>query len=78
MYVITDRCDRCGYCLIECALGAIAKGRVKHDIVPERCTECGACLEVCPVGAIVRVAGTVAAETVATRSPAGPTPAPDA
>jgi len=53
MYIITDDCDRCGYCLIECALDAIEKGREKHTILQDRCTRCGACYEVCPIQAIV-------------------------
>ncbi len=53
MYLITDLCDRCGYCLIECALEAIQKGRTKHTIVQEKCTRCGACYEVCPIQAIL-------------------------
>ena len=52
MYVITDACDRCGYCVLECALDAIAKGRTKHTIVQDKCTRCGACFEVCPIEAI--------------------------
>lgn len=63
MYVITDRCDRCGYCLIECALDAIEKGRTKHVILPDKCTDCGACFEVCPVEAIVRVVATEPAQS---------------
>ena len=57
MYVITDRCDRCGYCVLECALDAIEKGQVKHRILPDRCTDCGACIEVCPIEAIEKLAG---------------------
>ena len=53
MYVITDDCDRCGYCLIECPLEAIEKGKTKHRILPERCTDCGACAEACPIDAIL-------------------------
>lgn len=53
MFVITSDCDRCGYCLIECPLEAIEKGRVIHRILQPRCTECGACAEVCPVEAII-------------------------
>jgi NADH-quinone oxidoreductase subunit F len=53
MYVIDDSCDRCGFCLIECALEAISKGRTKHTILQDKCTRCGACYEVCPIQAIV-------------------------
>ena len=55
MYVITSACDRCGFCLLECALDAIEPGQSVHRIVQERCTRCGACHEVCPIDAIDRV-----------------------
>ena len=53
MFVILDKCDRCGFCIVECALNAIEMGKVINRIIPERCTSCGACVPVCPLGVIV-------------------------
>ena len=53
MYVILDKCDRCGFCIVECALDAIEKGKVINRIMPERCTSCAACVPACPLGVIV-------------------------
>ncbi len=55
IYAILDKCDRCGYCVIECALGAIEVGKTINRILPERCNGCGACPKVCPLGVIVPV-----------------------
>jgi ferredoxin len=53
MYVILDKCDRCGFCIVECALDAIEMGMKINRILPEKCTSCGACVRVCPLGVIV-------------------------
>ena len=53
MYVILDKCDRCGFCIVECALDAIEMGKKINRIIPEKCTSCGACVRVCPLGVIV-------------------------
>ncbi len=53
MYVILEKCDRCGFCIVECALGAIESGKKINRILPEKCTSCGACVPVCPLGVIV-------------------------
>ncbi|HOI11462.1 MAG TPA: 4Fe-4S binding protein [Myxococcota bacterium] len=55
MYAILDGCDRCGMCVVECAVDAIEKGKDTNRILPERCTSCGACVPVCPLGVIVAV-----------------------
>lgn len=55
IYAILDKCDRCGYCVIECALDAIEVGKTINRILPERCNGCGACPKVCPLGVIVPV-----------------------
>jgi ferredoxin len=52
VYVIDERCDRCGYCVLECLVDAVERSLPVHRIRPEACVECGACLEVCPLRAI--------------------------
>ena len=73
MYVILDQCDRCGFCIVECALNAIEKGKKINRILPERCTSCGACVPVCPLGVIVQADGPATSASGPVTTP-GPIP----
>lgn len=48
-YIQPDKCQGCGTCLKNCAVGAIRGERKEvHIIQQEKCTKCGVCQDVCP------------------------------
>ncbi len=54
-YVVTDRCELCGVCVIGCPVEAITEGETQSEIDPDICIECGTCQENCAFDAIIFV-----------------------
>lgn len=54
-YVVTDKCELCGVCVIGCPVEAITEGETQSEIDPAICIECGTCQENCAFDAIIFV-----------------------
>ncbi len=52
MFVIKDKCVRCGGCASICPVGAIELTDEGAKINKDLCIECGSCMGICPVEAI--------------------------
>ncbi|NLK00758.1 MAG: 4Fe-4S binding protein [Clostridia bacterium] len=52
-FKITDDCDACGICEMDCPMGAIEEGDDIYVINQDECDECGTCVHSCPNGAII-------------------------
>jgi 6-hydroxynicotinate reductase len=55
MQVNHDKCTGCGFCMIDCPVGAATVQKKKARINPELCTHCTVCLKVCPEHAVSAV-----------------------
>lgn len=51
-YKISEKCELCGSCKVECPQSAIESG-TPYKINQESCIECGACEAICPARAII-------------------------
>lgn len=51
-FVVTDRCQGCGACLLTCPEHAIRPIPAGLLVLDGRCTGCGECVEICPADAI--------------------------
>ena len=52
----TDRCVKCGRCIVACPAGALSKGETGRPLLaPAKCIECCCCHEVCPARAVQMV-----------------------
>jgi NAD-dependent dihydropyrimidine dehydrogenase PreA subunit len=51
-YKITEKCELCGSCKVECPQAAIESG-TPYKINQESCIDCGACEAICPARAII-------------------------
>ncbi len=53
--IIQEQCKRCGVCVRNCPVGAIAGNREDgYYIMLDKCVKCGKCFDVCKFGAINR------------------------
>jgi Fe-S-cluster-containing hydrogenase component 2 len=50
---INDDCVSCGWCVLDCPVGAIFPGNGKYQIAYWICIDCASCASACPVEAIV-------------------------
>lgn len=53
--LVTDKCRRCGKCVVNCPVAAISleKGDTQARIDKSICIECGYCKSICPYSAII-------------------------